>query len=87
MKLISKPIDVIVVFNRDELPMPFRFRYTDEEGDDCVVSIEKVLRVFPQEAPGVETLIYECKSLKHGMPFRYQILYKADTHKWMLYKA
>lgn len=86
MKLVAKPIDVIAGFLNRQKPRPYRFRYKDEDGEDKVIRIEKIISVSEQSIPGVKTLVYECQSSKGMDQYRFQLLYKPDSHSWLLYK-
>jgi len=86
MKLVAKQIDVIAGFINREKPHPYRFRYKNEDGDEVVIRIEKVLSVEEQRIPGVKTFVYECQSTRGMLLYRYQIMYKPDSHSWLLYK-
>lgn len=86
MDFVAKPIDVIVLFTYYDRPMPVKFRYVDEEGNKQIVKIEKVLYVTENEIPGVKTLLYQCQSKKGINLYTYQLMFKPDTNRWLLYR-
>ena len=86
MKLVALPIDIIVVFNKGELAKPFKFRYTDEEGESHEIKVDRVLGMREHKIPGVTTFIFDCQSTRGGSAFRYEINYDPKSMRWMLYK-
>ena len=86
MKLLAKPIDAVVVFVDRERPRPFKFKYTDDAGDEKVIKIDKVISVSEQDLPGAKSLIFECQSRRGSDDYRYQLRYSMDSCRWLLYK-
>ena len=86
MKLVSKPIDIVVVFCKNETPRPYKFLYIDEDGEEHEVKIDKILGVTEHRIPGVSTLMYDCQSIKGCNAYRYQLNFDPKTLRWILYK-
>jgi len=86
LKLLAKPIDVLVVCFRHGKPMPYRFRFTNEYGDEQVIRINKVINISERRIPGSVSYIYECQSDKGSNSFRYELMYTPASSRWLLYK-
>ena len=86
MKIVAVPIDIIVVFNRKEPAKPFKFKYTDEDGDVHEIKIDKILSIREHVSAGVQTFMFDCQSTKNGSQYRYEINYNPKSMRWILYK-
>ena len=86
MKVVSKTIDAIVVFRGREKPLPYKFRYTDNDGNCMDVRVGQILIAEKQKIAGQPMFIYDCQSDIKGIPRRYQIKYYVDDQRWELYK-
>ena len=86
MKVVSKTIDTIVVFRGREKPLPYRFRYTDNDGNSMDVRVGQIFIADKQKIAGSQVYIYDCQSDIKGQPRRYQIKYHVDDQRWELYK-
>ena len=84
--MIAKPIDVIAGFIILEKPRPYRIRYKDENGYENIIKVEKVLDIEVSNIPGPRSYVYKCQSTKGMNQYRFELLYKPDTHSWLLYK-
>ena len=45
MKVVAKPVNMIAVFNVNDRPCPFRFRFLDEHHRTVEVTVEHVFSV------------------------------------------
>ena len=86
MKVVSRPIDAIVVFKGSEKPLPYKFRYTDKDGNSMDVRVGRILIAEKQKIAGRNMFLYDCQSDIEGMQRRYQIKYYVDDQRWELYK-
>ena len=86
MKIVSKPIDAIVVFRGKNKPQPYKFRYTESNGESREIVVEKILLSYEQKLAGIKTLVYECQSDIDDYERRYQLKYLISECRWELYK-
>lgn len=87
MKIVAKPIKTIVVFEYgDKPPMPYKFKLKEESGEETVVVVDKCISTYKSKVAGIESIIYECQSMIHGMEKRYELKYIIPKCAWQLYK-
>ena len=86
MKVVAKPIDAIVVFKGKGHPLPYKFRYTDSDGESREIFVGKILYVDERRLAGVDMLVYECQSMIEDTESRYQLKYYIPKCKWELFK-
>ena len=87
MKVVSRPIDAIVVFKSREHPLPYKFRFTDSgTGEQKIIYIDKILFVDERVLAGVNMIVYECQSKLDDTDIRYQLKYFVQSCSWELYK-
>lgn len=85
MKVVRKPVDVIAIFKRKELPMPVRVRMK-LDGQEIVVKVERIIKVQKQKNVGKGTIGYTCQSSINGADRVFEIRFLLDTIEWILYK-
>jgi len=87
MKILAHPIDIIAVFKEaGRHPIPYRFKYTDTDGDICDVVIGKIISVDEKRMAGARTYNYLCQSEINGVERQYVLKYNIQECKWQLYK-
>ncbi len=86
MKLVSKPIDAVVVFSGTKKPVPYRFKYVEQDGSRTEVRVDKIISSEETRPAGRRTYVYECQSLIRGVERRYQLKYVLEEARWELYK-
>lgn len=86
MKIMSEPIDAIVKFKGKEKPVPYKFRYLDEEEVYNEVKIDKIITVEETKIAGIRAYIYRCQSQVKGVEKVYEIKYIIGECRWELYK-
>ena len=86
MKIVARPIDAIVVFKGNGHPLPYRFKFTAENGEKTEISVEKILLVEEQRVAGKPSLVYDCQSRIGSCQRRYQLKYMIPDCRWVLYK-
>nr|WP_315024970.1 hypothetical protein [uncultured Aminipila sp.] len=86
MKILAEPIDTLVMFKGDEKPMPYRFKYVDQEGVRQEVKIDKILYIQESRMAGVRAFIYSCQSMIGDQGKRYELKYIVAECRWELYK-
>jgi len=62
MKIISKPIDAIVVFKGAGKPLPYKFKYVRDDGENQEIRVGKIILVQEQRLAGIDTIVYDCQS-------------------------
>ncbi|SET05600.1 hypothetical protein [Anaerobranca gottschalkii] len=85
MKVVMKPIDMIVWFNQEGKPRPIKYRFESEEGNQ-VIKVDNVLTVNQERLAGNIMLIFKCQSIINGIEKIYELKYEKATCKWFLYK-
>ncbi|NLY81954.1 MAG: hypothetical protein GX078_04120 [Clostridiales bacterium] len=87
MKIVSKPIDVIVIFKIKEKPIPYKFKYVDCGCSETrEIKVDKVITTAKSRIAGVETIVYRCQSFIGGQIITYELKYIIDEYRWVLYK-
>lgn len=85
MKIVSKEIDIITVFEKSGYIKPIKFRLEDEDSTK-VIKVDKVLDCVSSNFAGENLLIYKCQSLIGDSIKLFEIKYEKRTCKWYLYK-
>ena len=86
MKMLSLPINAIVVFNHGDRPQPREFRYVERDGSMQDVKVDQVLYVEEKNRLSNPIFIYHCQSTIRGMNRRYELKYFLRDARWELLK-
>ena len=86
MRVVSRPIDTIVVFRGGSKPLPYKFRYTDNAGESREVLVGRILIAEKQKVGGIPMFVYDCQSVIEGRERRYQLKYRIPDCSWTLHK-
>ena len=86
MEIVSKPIDVVAVFNAECLPRPYKFKCIERGCRNPEVKVDRIIYTEKQHIAGQNSYIYECTSVVGGIETRYQLKYVLAEAKWLLYK-
>ena len=86
MKVVAKPISMVAWFDAKGMPHPVRFKIEDEESEDVVIKIGRVVTQDREKFCGNHMLIFNCQSVINGAEKMYQIKYELGTCKWILFK-
>ncbi|HAT82113.1 MAG TPA: hypothetical protein DCS59_01555 [Eubacterium sp.] len=86
LKVVAKPVNMIAVFNVNDRPCPFRFRFLDEHHRTVEVTVEHVFSVEERKTAGTDAFRYECQSRIRGQERRYVLKYLLKDARWELYK-
>ncbi|WP_411682684.1 hypothetical protein [Clostridium thailandense] len=86
MKVIAKPIDVVVWFNKNGVPNPVRIRLDGEEDESITIKIDKIIIRDKEKIAGNHMLIFKCQGCINGKQKLFEIKYELSTCKWILYK-
>lgn len=86
MRVLGKPIDVVAWFTKEGLPRPIRFRITNEEESETVMSVDKVVFSSREKLAGNHMLVFRCQGKLNGVERIYELKYELLTCKWILFK-
>ncbi|GAA0178515.1 hypothetical protein SH2C18_15540 [Clostridium sediminicola] len=86
MKIIAKPIEMVVWYDEVGIPHPVRFRIKAEDDSNVVVKIEKVIEREVEKLAGNKMIVFICQSTINGVLKLYEIKYELSTCKWTLFK-
>ena len=85
MKIVSKPVKMVAVFDEQGFPMPIRFRI-EEEGIWQTIKIGQVISTETIRPAGMDALVFLCQSEIQGFMKQYELIYRVKPHQWELYK-
>lgn len=86
MKVNSKPIEVIFLFNKSGKAHPLRFKIENEDGTYIAIKIEKVVDTELERLCGNNAKVFICQSNIDGMMKIYEIKFILETSQCMLFK-
>ena len=86
MKIVSKEIELLCWFDRQGVPNPIRFRIVNEEGQEQVIKVDRILKREMEKLAGNKMLVYTCQSQINGELRLLTIKYELDSCKWILFK-
>ncbi|MEF9922637.1 MAG: hypothetical protein RR313_03565 [Anaerovoracaceae bacterium] len=86
MKIIAKPIDIIVTFRKRDKPVPYKFKYPKDTGEMQEIKIDKIICVEESNLAGIAALVYTCQTEIDNQLKIYQLKYIIEEYRWELYK-
>lgn len=86
MKVLMRPIEMLAWFNKDNYPVPLRYRITAEDSSKIVIKVEKILFREEEKLAGNRMVIYRCESTINQVQKIFELKYEIATCKWYLYK-
>ncbi|MDR7856670.1 hypothetical protein [Tissierella sp.] len=86
MKVLMKPIEMIAWFTNDGYPIPLRYRLTDENMSNIVISVNKILFKEEEKIAGNRMVLYRCESVINHTLKLFELKYEIGTCKWFLFK-
>lgn len=86
MKVLMKPIEMIAWFNKDNYPIPLRYRVSSENMEDVVIRVDKILFREEEKLAGNRMILYRCESLINNTQKLFELKYDISTCKWYLFK-
>jgi hypothetical protein len=86
MKIVAKPIDVIVTFGKAGKPLPYKFRYEADDDMGREIRIDKIISIENRKLAGIDSILYTCQSEIDGMLSIYELKYIIGQYRWELYK-
>lgn len=81
MKVVARPVDMLVWFGLDGQPHPVRFRF-----EDNIIQINKVITHAAEKTAGNNTLVFTCQSIINQQDRVFELRYELRTCKWTLFK-
>jgi len=81
-----KPIEMIAWFTKDGYPIPLRYRLTDEDEENVVIKVDKILFKEEQKIAGNRMILYRCESIINNTLRVFELKYEISTCKWFLFK-
>ena len=85
MKVVSKSIDVIALFEKDGGVKPLRFRISEDE-EEKVIKINRVVNREIEKLAGNVMEKFVCIASVNGVERIFEIKYELLTKKWILFK-
>lgn len=86
MKILMQPVDMICYTTKDGGISPIKFRIKDEQKENRVIHIDKILSRKEEKLAGNRMLVFTVQSLINGIECLYEMKYEISTCKWFLYK-
>ena len=86
MKVVAKPIKMIVAFDESGIPTPLKFKIEDADSDCRVIKVDKIISSESIKPAGMESIVFLCQSEVQNVMRRYEIIYRVKSHQWELYK-
>lgn len=77
---------MIAWFTTNKMPIPLRYRITDENNSYKVVKVDRVLFAEEEKLAGNRMIVYRCESQINNLRRIYELKYEIDSCKWFLYK-
>ena len=77
-------LDVIVRFRKGKLPVPARFRYFDEYGDEIGIRVNNVERMRQRNLYGRQVVEYLCLCSTGTEIGKCYLQYIPENHTWRL---
>jgi hypothetical protein len=86
MKVVARPVDMVVWFDKNGIPHPVRFKLTTEDESSTVIKVDRVITRDSEMLSGNKMLIFNCRSEIAGTEKFFQLKYEISTCKWILFK-
>ena len=77
---------MIAWFTKDGYPIPLRYRLTDEDEENVVIKVDKILFKEEQKIAGNRMILYRCESIINNTLRVFELKYEISTCKWFLFK-
>jgi len=86
MKIIAKPVEMVLWVDIKGIIHPTRFRIANDDDSSTVIKVDKVITRDEEKFAGNRMLVLKCQSVINGVEKIYELKYEFNTCKWMLYK-
>jgi hypothetical protein len=85
LKVISKPIEVIVHCPIKGIPQPIRFK-VNNKGEEIVIKIDRIIEINEEKLAGNKMYVYRCESTINDRHRVLELKYELATCLWYLFK-
>ena len=86
MRVIAKPIEMVLWNDINGKMNPVRFKIANEDESISVIKIDKVLTIDKERLAGNNMLVYKCQSVIKESERLYELKYEFSSCKWILWK-
>lgn len=86
MKVIAKPVEMIVHTNEQGEIRPYRFRVKFGEGPEEVIKVDRVISREMEKLAGNPMILYKCQRQNGEEQQYFELKYELNTCKWILFK-
>lgn len=86
MKVVAKPIDMVLWVDKEGTINPVRFRIINEEESTAVIKVDKIICRDKERLNGNIMYIFKCQSCINGVQRMFELKYELETCRWMLWK-
>lgn len=87
MKIVAKPIEMVVWYDKVGIPHPIRFRIKTRDDSNIVIKIEKVIERETEKLAGNNMIVFICQSTINDIIKLYEIKYEMSSCRWILFKV
>lgn len=86
MKVVTKPVEMLALFDIEGCPNPLRFRMANEDRSFAVIRVDRILYRNMEKFAGNNIMVFRCQSNIDGMERVYELKYELRTCRWILFK-
>lgn len=86
MKVVAKPVDIVVWTDKSGKINPVRLRITAEGEAETVIKIDRIITCDLERINGNKMYLYKCQSCINGVERTFELKYELATCKWILWK-
>ncbi|MFV0440756.1 MAG: hypothetical protein ACK5LV_05635 [Lachnospirales bacterium] len=86
MKVVYKKISVICWFDEYGKIKPIKFRIIEENLEEYIFKIDKIIQTTEEKFIGIDTLCFLCETTKAEKIYLFELKYEIKNHLWILYK-
>ena len=88
MRVVARPVDMLAWFDKDGIPNPLRFRFSDEDEaeSNLVIKVDKIINRDKEKLAGNEMILFRCQSLIDGVEKVYELKFEIKNCRWIIYK-
>lgn len=83
MKVIDKPVQMLVLFSKDGIPDPMQFWIEGKDESIHAVKIDRIM--YREKNRGKDTIVIRCQSSINDVQRTLDIEYWLETCKWVLH--
>ncbi len=87
MKIVSRPVDALVIFHQGKPPTPYKFKYKAWDGTEKYVRVDKIIETEARQLGSLETIIYRCQSQIGNREIRDELKFFLKDARWELSKV